>query len=100
MKMLGLIGGTSWVSTLDYYRLINQGINDRLGGLNGARLILHSFNYEEIASNNMSDNWPANEKMILEAASHLKQSGVEAFVLCANTMHLSAEAVGKETGLP
>lgn len=100
MKTLGLIGGTSWVSSLDYYRLINQGINNRLGGVNGAKLILHSFNYQEIADNNVNNNWPANEKMVVEAALNLKRSGAEAFVLCANTMHLSAEVVAAETGLP
>ncbi|MDB5010098.1 MAG: aspartate racemase [Mucilaginibacter sp.] len=52
MKVLGLIGGISWISTIDYYKLINEGINEKLGGLNFSKCIIYSFNYEDIKKNN------------------------------------------------
>ena len=100
MKLLGLIGGTSWISTIDYYRLINEGINKQLGGLNYARCIIHSFNFAEIKRNNDNDDWDANFKLIFEAAVNLKNSGVEAIVLCANTMHLLADRLANAIDLP
>ena len=60
MKTLGLIGGMSWVSTIDYYKLINEGINERLGGLNFAECIIYSFNYADIKKNNDANDWDAN----------------------------------------
>jgi aspartate racemase len=100
MKLLGLIGGTSWVSTIDYYRLINEGINKQLGGLNYARCIIHSFNYGEIRKNNDNEDWDANFKLIYEASVHLQNSGVKAIVLCANTMHLLADRLANAIDLP
>ncbi len=100
MKMLGLIGGISWVSTVDYYRLINQGINDRLGGLNFSRCIIHSFNYADIKRNNDTNDWERTFAMLLEAGLHLKAGGAAAIVLCANTMHHIADRLEAATGLP
>jgi len=100
MKTLGLIGGMSWVSTIDYYRLINEGINQRLGGLNFSQCIIYSFNYADIKRNNDANDWDSNFKMASEAAHHLKNSGATGIVLCANTMHLIADKVASDTGLP
>jgi aspartate racemase len=100
MKTLGLIGGISWVSTVDYYTLINQGVNAKLGGLHFARLILHSFNYADIKKNNDNNDWDKTFEMLSEACLHLKAGGAEAIVLCANTMHLIADRVEKSCGLP
>jgi aspartate racemase len=100
MKTLGLIGGTSWVSTIDYYRFINQGINDKLGGVNAAQLLLHSFNYADIAKNHAANNWAKTTQMVIEAGIGLRNSGAEAIVLCANTLHLIADEAEKEIGLP
>src|SRR5258708_3013829 len=93
MKILGLIGGISWVSTVDYYTLINQGINEKLGGLNFSRCIIYSFNFAEIKKNNDTNNWESTFQMVVEACEHLKRSGAEAIVLCANTMHLLADRI-------
>ncbi|TFF39310.1 aspartate/glutamate racemase family protein [Mucilaginibacter psychrotolerans] len=100
MKTLGLIGDTSWVSTIDYYRFINQGINDKFGGVNAARLLLHSFNYADIVKNLDTNNWEAILKMIVGAGTGLKNSGAEAIVFCGNTTHLVAAEAQQQIGLP
>jgi aspartate racemase len=91
MKLIGLIGGISWVSTADYYRLINEGINKQLGGLNFARCIIYSFNYADIVQNNNKDDWDANYRLMYEASAKLINSGAEAIAMCVNTMHLLAD---------
>lgn len=100
MKLLGLIGGMSWPSTIDYYRLINLGINEQLGKLNFSRCIIYSFNYEDIRANHESNSWDKTLQMVSAAGIQLKNSGAEAIVLCANTMHLIAEALEEKIGLP
>jgi aspartate racemase len=100
MRTLGLIGGISWVSTSEYYSLINQGINERLGGLNFSKCIIHSFNYADIKKNNDANDWDKTFEMVFEASQNLKQSGAEAIVLCANTMHLIADRLEKAIDLP
>ncbi len=100
MKLLGLIGGMSWPSTIDYYRLINEGINQQLGKLNFSRCIIYSFNYEDIRANHETNSWDKTLQMVAEAGVHLKNSGAEAIVLCANTMHLIADELEEKIGLP
>lgn len=100
MRIIGLIGGTSWVSTLDYYRFLNEGINARLGGLNFAECLIYSFNYADIKKNNDTNNWTGTQKMITAAGQKLKAGGAEALVLCANTMHLVADQVQEAVNLP
>lgn len=98
--MLGLIGGISWVSTIEYYKLINQGINQRLGGLNFAQCLIYSFNYADIKKNNDAGDWENNYQMVVKAGRHLKNSGANGIVLCANTMHYIADRAEKAIGLP
>ena len=100
MKKLGLIGGTSWVSTIDYYTYINKGINERLGGLNYAECLIYSFNFADIAKNNAIENWAGNLKLISQAALSLQQGGAEAIVLCANTTHIVADDLQKVIQVP
>ena len=100
MKILGLVGGISWVSTIDYYRFINEGINEKLGGLNFAECIIYSLNFDDFQRNNKANNWEATFELITAACEHLKGSGAEAIVLCANTAHAVAEKVEKRIGLP
>ncbi|MFH6996961.1 aspartate/glutamate racemase family protein [Flavobacterium sp. FlaQc-57] len=100
MKIIGLIGGISWVSTADYYKLINQGINDRLGDLNFSECLIYSFNYADIKRNNENNDWDSTFKMLFKACEYLKSGGAEAIVLCANTMHFIAERLEKAVGLP
>ncbi|MGQ7944416.1 aspartate/glutamate racemase family protein [Flavobacterium sp. WC2509] len=100
MNIIGLIGGISWVSTVDYYTLINQGVNEKLGGLNFSECIIYSFNYADIKKNNDSNDWENTFQMLLKASNHLKSCGATAIVLCANTMHLVAERLEKEIDIP
>lgn len=68
MKLIGLIGGTTWVSTIDYYRFINEGINQKLGGNEFAHCILYSFNFGDIYRNNIKGDWEANYQLLKHAA--------------------------------
>lgn len=100
MKIIGLIGGISWVSTADYYRLINEGINEHLGGLNFSECLMYSFNYADIKKNNENNDWDSTFNMLLKGCQFLKQGGAEAIVLCANTMHFIADRLEKAIELP
>lgn len=96
MKKIGLVGGISWVSTIDYYRYINEGINKKLGGLNFAECIIYSLNFGDI----QAATWNNSFELLRNACLNLKRSGAEAIVLCANTAHLEAEKLQDEIELP
>ncbi len=100
MKTLGLAGGISWISTLDYYKYLNEGVNARLGGLNFARCIIHSFNYADIKRNNDNEDWDKTQAMLTEACLQMQSSGAEAILLCANTMHMVADGVQQALNIP
>src|ERR1700722_4603832 len=100
MKIIGIIGGFSWFSTLDYYKAINLGINEKLGGSNFAECIIYSYNYQDIINNNFSGNTEANGSLMIAAAQHLKNCGAKAIVLGANTMHMFAEKIEEAVQLP
>jgi aspartate racemase len=100
MKTIGLIGGTGWVSTLEYYKLINKGINVKLGGHNSARCILYSVNYDDVNECNKRDDHEGVYKIVLNAAKILKSANVDFLVLCANTLHQYVDRLNLEVGLP
>lgn len=100
MKTIGLIGGTSWVSTIDYYRIINETVNQRLGGNASAKILLYSVNFEEIATYTKQGNWDAIENIITTAAKNIEKAGADCILLCANTMHLIASQVQAAIGIP
>lgn len=100
MKKIGLIGGISWVSTTDYYKLINLGINEKLGGLNFSECLVYSFNYADIKKNNDNNDWDSTFNMLFKGCEFLKSGGAEAIILCANTMHLIADRLQEAIGLP
>jgi amino-acid racemase len=87
MRRLGLIGGMSWESTTEYYRLINRGIATRLGGLHSADLLLHSVDFAPVAALQQSGDWEGAGALLAEAARGLERAGAHAIVLCTNTMH-------------
>lgn len=96
MKKIGLVGGISWVSTIDYYKLINEGINSRLGGLNFAECSIYSLNFGDIQAR----GWENSFELLVAACEHLKRSGVEGIALCANTAHLFADQIQAAIKLP
>ena len=100
MRKIGLIGGISWVSTSDYYTLINKGINEKLGGLNFSECLIYSFNYADIKKNNDANDWDSTFNMLFKAAEVLKSGGAEAILLCANTMHLIADRLQQAIDIP
>lgn len=100
MKTLGLIGGTTWVSTIDYYRYINRLTNERAGGAGSARLILYSVNFAELMTFVNADDWDGVGRFLSEIAIKLEGAGAEAIVLCANTTHMVADVVQKSVGIP
>lgn len=100
MKTLGLIGGMSWESTVPYYRLINEGIKQQLGGLHSAKLVLYSVDFHEIEACQASGDWQKAGQMLAEAAVSLKKAGAEGIVLCTNTMHKVADPIAQQSGLP
>ncbi|NNG26343.1 MAG: aspartate/glutamate racemase family protein [Ignavibacteriaceae bacterium] len=100
MKTIGLIGGTGWVSTVEYYKLINEGINKKLGGLNSAQCFIYSFNYAEIDTLVKKDDLDAVYELVLEKAKKLKACSVDCLILCANTLHQYVDKLEKTIGLP
>ncbi len=100
MRTLGVLGGMSWESTLVYYRLINQGVARRFGGLHSAPLLLHSMDFAAIARLQQAADWAGAARVLGEAARGLRQAGAQGFLIATNTMHLVAEPVQEAAGLP
>ncbi len=100
MKTLGLIGGTSYMSTLDYYKLINEGINKVLGGRNSAKLLLYSVNFEEEYEVINERGWDAVLDRMEYYSRNLHRAGADSIMLCANTLHMVAEKLQKRLELP
>jgi aspartate racemase len=96
MKKIGLVGGISWPSTIDYYTFINQEVNKRLGGLQFAECIIYSLNFGDL----QEKTWENSFDLLLSACNNLKKTGVEAIALCANTAHLYADQLQKDIDLP
>ncbi|WP_151993241.1 aspartate/glutamate racemase [Buttiauxella massiliensis] len=100
MKTIGLLGGMSWESTIPYYRLINEGIKERLGGLHSAKIVLHSVDFHEIEACQSKGEWDLAGDMLAQAALGLQKAGAEGIVLCTNTMHKVAHHIESRCGLP
>ena len=96
MKKIGLVGGISWTSTLDYYKFINEGVNKKLGGLNFAECIIYSLNFGDV----YKQSWDNAYNLLLNACESLKKSGADGIALCANTAHLYADRLEAATKLP
>ncbi|QQP94790.1 aspartate/glutamate racemase family protein [Lysobacter enzymogenes] len=100
LRTLGLLGGMSWESTLPYYRLINQTVRERLGGLHSARLLLYSVDFAEIERMQHAGDWDAAGAALGRAACALRDGGAQLLVICTNTMHKVADAVEQAAQLP
>lgn len=95
-----MIGGLSWVSTLDYYRILNQEMNARLGGHHSARIIMYSVEQADIISPTIQDNWDNIEKIIISAAKTVECAGADFIIICSNTVHKVADAVRRHISIP
>ncbi|WP_336851917.1 aspartate/glutamate racemase [Pseudescherichia vulneris] len=100
MKTIGLLGGMSWESTIPYYRLINEGIKARLGGLHSASLLLHSVDFHDIEACQSSGDWDKAGEILASAAAGLERAGAEGIVLCTNTMHKVASQIEDRCSVP
>ena len=100
MKTIGLIGGMSWESTVPYYRIINQTVAARLGGLHSAKVLLYSVDFDEIEVLQRTDRWDEAGRILAEAAARLEGAGADFLVLCTNTMHKVAPAIEARAGIP
>ena len=100
MKIIGLIGGMSWESTLLYYRQINETVNERLGGLHSAQIILYSVDFHEIERLQSAGDWATAGALLAEAARTLEIAGAQFLVLCTNTMHRVADAIEAAVAIP
>ncbi len=100
MRLLGVLGGMSWTSTEAYYRGLNAGVAERLGGLHSARLLLHSVDFEAVAAAQHAGDWGATARTLGEAARGLAAGGAEALLLATNTMHRVAGEVERAAGIP
>ncbi|NMC77588.1 MAG: aspartate/glutamate racemase family protein [Candidatus Methanofastidiosa archaeon] len=100
MKVLGLIGGMNWQSTVEYYKILNAMVNEKLGKNHSARILLFSVDFEEILKLEIENNWPQIKKIMIEITNSLENAGAEAIILCSNTMHLIAEDLEKASKVP
>lgn len=100
MKTIGLIGGMSWESTLPYYRIINETVRERLGGLHSAKIVLASLDFHEIEQFQRSGDWDAAAGFLAGAGRTLETAGAEGIVLCTNTMHKLADALAAALRVP
>jgi aspartate racemase len=100
MKTLGLIGGTTWISTVDYYRYINRMVAERLGGMNSAKILLYSLNFYELKTLFYENDWVQVGEILSRIAKNLENAGAEAIVLCSNTTHIPAEDVARQINIP
>jgi aspartate racemase len=100
MRTLGVLGGMSWESSAVYYRLLNHGVAQRLGGLHSAPLVLHSVDFAPLAAMQAAHDWEAAAATLSAAADGLRRAGAQALVLATNTMHKVADRIESESGLP
>ncbi|MCO7611676.1 aspartate/glutamate racemase family protein [Pseudomonas chlororaphis] len=100
MRTIGLIGGMSWESSAEYYRLINQQVRDRLGPLRSARLLMYSVDFGPVEQAQHAGRWDEAARILIDAAQRLQDGGAECLVLCTNTMHKAAEQIQAATAVP
>lgn len=100
MKTIGLLGGMSWESTQTYYRLINEGVRARLGGLHSAKLMLYSVDFAEIEALQHSGDWAATARILADAALSVQNAGADFLVIGTNTMHKVAPEIEQAIDIP
>jgi len=100
MKTIGMIGGMSWESSLEYYRIMNQAAKEKLGGFHSARCILYSVDFDDVEKLQHQGDWESLTRLMIEAAQKVKKAGADFLVICTNTMHKMADEVQKATQIP
>ena len=100
MKTIGLIGGMSWESTVTYYKIINEVIKEKLGGLHSAKCVLYSVDFQEIEECQANGNWEKSGEILGEAANNLEKAGADFIVICTNTMHKVVNQIKEKISIP
>lgn len=100
MRTIGLIGGMSWESTAVYYRIANELVRDRLGGLHSAKLLLASLDFQEVSEAQQAGDWPVAASLLAETAKRLEDAGAEVILICTNTMHIVFDEVQAAVSVP
>jgi aspartate racemase len=100
MKVIGMLGGMSWESTAEYYRIVNEAVRARLGGQHSAKTLLYSVDFHDVERLQREGRWDEADALMVECARRLERGGADFLVICTNTMHRSAPAVERAVGLP
>ena len=100
LRVIGMLGGMSWESSAEYYRLANELVRERLGGLHSARLVLASVDFAEIEQLQVTGRWEQAGELLAQAARAVEAAGAELLLLCSNTMHKVAEQVQDAVSIP
>ena len=100
MQTIGLIGGMSWESSLEYYRILNEKVKDLLGGFSSCKCLMYSVDFAEIETLQHQDEWAQLDKLMADAAVRLYKGGADMIVLCTNTMHLCSDAIKESVPIP
>jgi aspartate racemase len=100
MKTIGLLGGMSWRSSLEYYRLINETIQSKLGGWHSAKILMYSVDFDEIDLEHNTNDWLKSDKILIDAAKKLEKGGADFVLLCANTVHVMADKIQENIKIP
>jgi aspartate racemase len=100
MKTIGLLGGMSWESSIEYYRIINEGIRDHLGGVHSARIAMVSLDFAEIEELQMKGDWAEATRILIESSQRIESAGADFMLICTNTMHLMADEVQAGINIP
>ena len=100
LKTIGLIGGMSWESTATYYKIINETVKEKLGGLHSAKCILYSVDFQEIEECQANGNWEKSGEILGEAAYNLEKAGADFIVICTNTMHKVVNQIKEKISIP
>lgn len=100
MKTIGIIGGMSYTSTIEYYRIINEIINKKLGGLHSAKMLIESYDFSEIEKRQIAGDWEGLKNILTKSAKKLESQGADYIAIATNTMHILAEDIQKEISIP
>ena len=100
MKTIGMIGGMSWESTAEYYRIVNQKVKERLGGLHSAKCVMFSVDFHEIETLQDQNQWDEAGRLMADAAENVEKGGADFFIICTNTMHKVADFVQQHVRIP
>ena len=100
MRTIGLLGGMSWLSSQEYYRIINETMNERLGRLHSAKVVLYSVDFEEVVQRQLQGEWGKMAELMIDAAKKIENAGADLLLICANTTHKVADEVAENITIP